>query len=107
MLTPKTGFTRDGILCRTFELRCSLNRHNETTQSTACQTHEGPRILSGRKVVVARAYRVVMRLRLLMVAVILSACPARRLGRGSCAAQLDAAWRELDIAKAEGFAGTC
>jgi recombinational DNA repair protein RecT len=27
-------------------------------------------------------------------------------GRESCAAQLDAAWKDLDLAKAQGFAGT-
>ena len=48
-----------------------------------------------------------MRLRLLVLAVILlPACAAQSVGRDSCAAHLDAAWRELDIAKAEGFAGT-
>jgi surface antigen len=41
LLTPETGFTRDGVQCRTFELRRSLNGQNETTQSTACQTREG------------------------------------------------------------------
>ena len=46
-------------------------------------------------------------MRLLTLAVILlPACAAQPVGRDSCAAQLDAAWRELDIAKAEGFAGT-
>lgn len=48
-----------------------------------------------------------MRLRLLVLAVILlSACAAQSVGRDRCATHLNAAWRELDIAKAEGFAGT-
>jgi recombinational DNA repair protein RecT len=48
-----------------------------------------------------------MRLRLLVLAVILlPACAAQSVGRDSCATHLNAAWRELDIAKAEGFAGT-
>ena len=48
-----------------------------------------------------------MRLRLLVLAVILlPACAAQSVGRDSCAEHLNAAWRELDIAKAEGFAGT-
>jgi hypothetical protein len=48
-----------------------------------------------------------MRLRLLMLVVILlPACAAQSVGRDSCAAQLEAAWHELDIAKAERFAGT-
>ena len=37
---------------------------------------------------------------------LLSACAGKQVGRDGCAAQLDAAWRELDIAKAEGFSGT-
>jgi hypothetical protein len=36
----------------------------------------------------------------------LSGCAAKTAYRDSCAAQSDAAWRELDLAKAEGFAGT-
>lgn len=36
----------------------------------------------------------------------LFACAGKVAGRDSCAAQLDAAWKELDLAKAEGFAGT-
>ena len=48
-----------------------------------------------------------MRLRLLMLAVILlPACAAQSVGRDNCATHLNAAWRELDLAKAEGFAGT-
>ena len=60
-----------------------------------------------RREVVARGQRVVVRLRFLMLAVILlCACAAQPVGRDTCAARLDAAWRELDIAKADGFAGT-
>ena len=48
-----------------------------------------------------------MRFFLLTLAVILlPACAAEPAGRESCSAQLDAAWHELDLAKAEGFAGT-
>ena len=48
-----------------------------------------------------------MRSHLLMLVVILFlACAAHSVGRDSCAAELDTAWRDLDIAKAEGFAGT-
>ncbi|MBD9416696.1 lipoprotein [Pseudomonas sp. PDM16] len=36
----------------------------------------------------------------------LTGCAAKTAYRTSCADQLDIAWRELDIAKAEGFAGT-
>jgi hypothetical protein len=37
---------------------------------------------------------------------VLSGCAGKTAYRGSCASQLDAAWRELDLAKADGFAGT-
>lgn len=50
-----------------------------------------------------------MRLSLLCVpllAVMLVGCAAKTNYRSSCAQQSDAAWAELDIAKAEGFAGT-
>jgi hypothetical protein len=48
-----------------------------------------------------------MRLSLLVLAVILlPACAAQSVGRDSCATHLSVAWRELDIAKVEGFAGT-
>jgi recombinational DNA repair protein RecT len=36
----------------------------------------------------------------------LAGCAGKTNYRSSCAQQLDAAWAELDIAKAEGFAGT-
>tara|TARA_R100001377_G_scaffold49503_1_gene28700 strand:+ start:821 stop:1075 length:255 start_codon:yes stop_codon:yes gene_type:complete len=41
-----------------------------------------------------------------MMALVLTGCAGKTVYRDSCANQLDAAWRELDIAKAEGFAGT-
>ena len=48
-----------------------------------------------------------MRLPLLTLGVIIfSACSTTSAGRENCGVQLDAAWRELDLAKAEGFAGT-
>lgn len=36
----------------------------------------------------------------------LAGCAAKSAGRGQCDSQLSAAWKELDIAKAEGFAGS-
>ncbi len=42
----------------------------------------------------------------LLPLVLLSACAGHSDGRTACANELDAAWAELDIAKAEGFAGT-
>jgi hypothetical protein len=41
-----------------------------------------------------------------MIALALTGCAGKTAYRDSCANQLDAAWRELDLAKAEGFAGT-
>jgi len=42
-----------------------------------------------------------------LVALLLAGCAGRDTNyRDSCANQLDSAWAELDIAKAEGFAGT-
>ncbi|QLC72260.1 hypothetical protein LPB260_15835 [Pseudomonas sp. LPB0260] len=41
-----------------------------------------------------------------MIALVLAGCAGKTAYRDSCASQLDAAWRELDLAKAEGFAGT-
>jgi hypothetical protein len=41
-----------------------------------------------------------------MITLVLSGCAGKTAYRDSCARQLDAAWRELDIAKADGFAGT-
>lgn len=39
-------------------------------------------------------------------ALLLTGCAAKQTQRPSCAAQLDAAWKALDIAKAKGFSGT-
>jgi hypothetical protein len=36
----------------------------------------------------------------------LSGCGTTVEGRGRCASLLDAAWNDLDLAKAQGFAGT-
>jgi hypothetical protein len=48
-----------------------------------------------------------MRLSLFAAAfILLAACAAQPTGRERCSAQLDAAWRELDLAEAEGLAGT-
>ncbi len=41
-----------------------------------------------------------------LMAVMLVGCAAKTNHRSSCGQQLDAAWKELDLAKAEGFAGT-
>lgn len=41
-----------------------------------------------------------------LLAVMMVGCAAKTNHRSACAQQLDAAWAELDLAKAEGFAGT-
>ncbi|MBU3054931.1 MULTISPECIES: hypothetical protein [Pseudomonas] len=41
-----------------------------------------------------------------LIALLLAGCAAKTTYRDNCANQLDAAWKELDLAKAEGFAGT-
>ena len=41
-----------------------------------------------------------------LFALVLTGCAAKTGYRDTCATQLDAAWHELDLAKAEGFAGT-
>jgi hypothetical protein len=38
--------------------------------------------------------------------VLLAACGTTMRGREGCASRLDAAWKELDVAKVEGFAGS-
>ncbi|SFW34498.1 hypothetical protein SAMN03159511_2591 [Pseudomonas sp. NFACC19-2] len=43
---------------------------------------------------------------LLLLAVVLTGCAGKTVYRETCANQLDAAWKELSIAEAEGFAGT-
>ncbi|MGE8296634.1 MAG: hypothetical protein ACN6PH_13920 [Pseudomonas sp.] len=41
-----------------------------------------------------------------LLAVALTGCAGKTVYRETCANQLDAAWKELNIAEAEGFAGT-
>ena len=41
-----------------------------------------------------------------MLVLLLAGCVGKTAYRDSCANQLGEAWRELDLAKAEGFAGT-
>jgi hypothetical protein len=41
-----------------------------------------------------------------LLALVLTGCAGKTAYRDSCATNLDAAWHELDLAKAEGFAGT-
>lgn len=41
-----------------------------------------------------------------LLAVLLTGCAGKTVYRETCANQLDAAWKELSIAEAEGFAGT-
>lgn len=41
-----------------------------------------------------------------LIPLLLTGCSATQGGRVSCASELDSAWQELDLAKAEGFAGT-
>ncbi|MFI8746842.1 hypothetical protein ACIGKL_16980 [Pseudomonas sp. NPDC077186] len=41
-----------------------------------------------------------------LLALALSGCAGKTVYRDTCANQLDAAWKELSIAEAEGFAGT-
>ncbi|HBZ95724.1 MULTISPECIES: hypothetical protein [Pseudomonas] len=41
-----------------------------------------------------------------LLAVALTGCAGKTVYRETCANQLDAAWKELSIAEAEGFAGT-
>ncbi|WP_296256431.1 MULTISPECIES: hypothetical protein [unclassified Pseudomonas] len=41
-----------------------------------------------------------------LLALVLTGCAGKTAYRDSCATSLDAAWHELDLAKAEGFAGT-
>lgn len=43
---------------------------------------------------------------LVAVTCILSACAGKTQYRSACSQELDAAWSELSIAKAEGFSGT-
>lgn len=41
-----------------------------------------------------------------VMAMVLAGCAAKTDYRYNCANELDRAWQELDLAKAEGFAGT-
>jgi uncharacterized lipoprotein YbaY len=41
-----------------------------------------------------------------LIALVLAGCAGKTAYRDRCATQIDAAWQELDLAKAEGFAGT-
>ncbi len=47
-----------------------------------------------------------MKWTLLLVACLLGGCAGKTYNRASCASEVDAAWQELSLAKAEGFAGT-
>lgn len=42
----------------------------------------------------------------LAASLLLVGCSGTTVNRDSCASELNAAWKELDLAKAEGFAGT-
>ncbi len=42
----------------------------------------------------------------LLVAGLLAGCAGKTHNRSACASELDAAWKELSLAEAEGFAGT-
>ena len=41
-----------------------------------------------------------------LMALLLVGCAGKTAYRDSCATELDAAWKELDLAKVEGFSGT-
>ena len=43
---------------------------------------------------------------LCLMILILSGCAGKANYRSACSSQVDAAWKELNIAKAEGFSGT-
>ena len=45
-------------------------------------------------------------LALALLGTVLAGCGTTMQGRDRCAERLDAAWKELDVAKVEGFAGT-
>lgn len=42
----------------------------------------------------------------LLVCITLGGCAGRTDGRAACGSLIDQGWKELDIAKAEGFSGT-
>ncbi|MFZ6049603.1 hypothetical protein ACFW0H_26200 [Pseudomonas sp. CR3202] len=41
-----------------------------------------------------------------LITLLLVGCAGKTVHRDSCATEIDAAWQELDLAKAEGFSGT-
>jgi len=41
-----------------------------------------------------------------VLALLVAGCAGQTTGRDRCAQLLDAAWKDLDVAKAQGFAGT-
>lgn len=43
---------------------------------------------------------------LALLVAVLAGCGTTMQGRDRCAARLEAAWKELDVAKVEGFAGS-
>lgn len=43
---------------------------------------------------------------LVLSAVLLTGCAGKTYDRSACSNQIDAAWKELNFAEAEGFAGT-
>ena len=43
---------------------------------------------------------------LALLLALLAGCGTTMRGRDACAARLDATWKEMDVAKVEGFAGT-
>jgi hypothetical protein len=45
-------------------------------------------------------------MRILIVLSLLAGCATATQGRDRCGLLLDAAWKELDLAKAQGFSGT-
>lgn len=45
-------------------------------------------------------------LALALLGAVLAGCGTTMQGRDRCASRLDAAWKEIDISKVEGFAGT-
>lgn len=47
-----------------------------------------------------------MTLTALLVAGLLAGCAGKTYNRSACASELNAAWKELSLAEAEGFAGT-
>jgi len=46
------------------------------------------------------------RVLMLIAVALIAGCAGKTVNRDACAHSLDRAWKELDLAKAEGFAGT-